>query len=159
MPRGRMRVLRCLMAPSLVPVGCGLLALVVGACSSSQPPTLPSLAPSTPPAADAAPGTPPKPGSPPVSLGSNAGQPAKEPTVAAGGLGQITAIRTATVVLYSSDDGTDGQRVPASTLGLPMPVAGRTPKRLAIHTVEGVRWIAIADVTYAAPQATAKAKP
>jgi len=62
--------------------------------------------------------------------------------------GQIAGFRSSIVILYSSDVGTDGQKVAVSTLSLPTSIVAMSAskKRLAIHTVEGIRWVAITDV-------------
>jgi hypothetical protein len=62
--------------------------------------------------------------------------------------GQIAGFRSSTVILFSSDVGTDGQKVAVSTLSLPTPIVAMSAskKRLAIHTVEGIRWVAMTDV-------------
>ena len=120
-----------------------LAAAGLSACSTSDPPSLPSLAEPVPPGESAGQtAMAPKAGARPAVSAS-------EPTGVNGATpGQIAGFRSSTVILYSSDVGTDGQKVPVSTLPLPMPIAAMSAskKRLAIHTVEGIRWIAMTDV-------------
>ena len=67
--------------------------------------------------------------------------------------GQIAGFRSSTVFLYSSDVGADGKKVAVSTLSLPTPIVAMSAskQRLAIHTVEGIRWVAITEVVVPAP--------
>ena len=119
-----------------------LAAVGLSACSSSEPPTAASLVESIPPAAASPRTMGPK-------VGANPAVSASEATPASRAApGQIAGLRSSTVILYSSDVGTDGQKVAVSTLSLPTPIAAMSAskKRLAIHTVEGIRWVEISDV-------------
>ena len=139
-----------------------LLAVAgLSACSSSEPPTTASLVEPIPPAAVSPRAMGPK-------VAANPAVSASEATpVARAAPGQIAGFRSSTVILYSSDVGTDGQKVAVSTLSLPTPIAAMSAskKRLAINTVEGIRWVEISDVVVPAqpsanpvtPAATRKA--
>ena len=90
-------------------------------------------------------------------VGANPAVSASEPTpVTRAAPGQIAGFRSSTVILYSSDVGTDGKKVAVSTLSLPTPIVAMSAskQRLAIHTVEGVRWVAITEVVIPAQPAT-----
>jgi len=91
-------------------------------------------------------------------VGANPAVSASEATPASRAApGQIAGLRSSTVILYSSDVGTDGKKVAVSTLSLPTPIVAMSAskQRLAIHTVEGIRWVAIAEVVVPAqPPAT-----
>jgi hypothetical protein len=119
-----------------------LAAAGLSACSSSEPPTAASLVEPIPPAAASPRAMGPK-------VGANPAVSASEATpVTRAAPGQIAGFRSSTVILYSSDVGTDGKKVAVSTLSLPTPIVAMSAskQRLAIHTVEGIRWIAITDV-------------
>jgi len=62
--------------------------------------------------------------------------------------GFIRRFRAASVVLYRTETGHEGQRVPTSFLSLPIRVNRRSAdgSRFELMTVEGSRWIAFADV-------------
>lgn len=62
----------------------------------------------------------------------------------------IVAFRAPLVTLFTSESGQDAQRVPASTLTVPLKVAGKNPAsgRLRIETLDGVRWVATSDVMF-----------
>lgn len=113
-------------------------ALLTSACSTSEPPTLPQLSEGSFAKTETSMAS--QPVGPPVGVGSVAAD--------RSGVGQITAFRVAAVVLFTSDAGVDGQKVPAHSMAVPLPVVARSGSRLAIRTVEGVRWIAISDVAY-----------
>jgi hypothetical protein len=123
--------------------GTALLAAAgLSACSSSEPPTASNLVEPIPPAAVSPRAMGPK-------VAANPAVSASEATpVTRAAPGQIAGFRSSTVILYSSDVGTDGQKVAVSTLSLPTPIAAMSAskKRLAIHTVEGIRWVEISDV-------------
>ena len=128
-----------------------LAAAGLSACSSSEPPSASNLVEPDPPAAASPRAMGPK-------MGANPAVSASEATsVTRVAPGQIAGFRSSTVILYSSDVGTDGQKVAVSTLSLPTPIAAMSAskKRLAIHTAEGIRWVSITDVVVPAqPQAT-----
>jgi hypothetical protein len=119
-----------------------LAAAGLSACTSSEPPTASNLVEPVPPAAVS-----PRVMGPKVA--ANPAVSASEATpVTRAAPGQIAGFRSSTVILYSSDVGTDGQKVAVSTLSLPTPIAAMSAskKRLAIHTVEGIRWVEISEV-------------
>jgi hypothetical protein len=104
----------------------------------------------------------------PQSLGTSqeaqlgAQQPQKVSGIAgarSSGAVSVTGVRPTTVVLYRSETGHDGQRVPAGTLSLPL--QGRattaTASRVEIETVDGLRWIDKADLILAASGPPARA--
>jgi hypothetical protein len=127
-----------------------LAAVGLSACSSSEPPTA-SLVEPIPPAVASPRAMGPK-------VGANPAVSAREATPASRAApGQIAGFRTSTVILYSSDVGTDGKKVAVSTLSLPTPIVAMSAskQRLAIHTLEGIRWVAITEVVVPAqPAAT-----
>jgi hypothetical protein len=61
---------------------------------------------------------------------------------------QITGFRGPTVILYSSERSNEGEKVPASSLPLPLRSRAASPgsPRVEIMTVYGPRWIAKSDV-------------
>ena len=128
-----------------------LAAVGMGDCSSSEPPTAASLVEPIPPAAASPRTIGPK-------VGANTAVSASEATPASRTApGQIAGFRSSTVILYSSDVGTDGKKVAVSTLSLPTPIVAMSAskQRLAINTVEGIRWVAITEVVVPAqPPAT-----
>jgi len=60
----------------------------------------------------------------------------------------IVAFKPAVVTLYMSEAGQQAERVPKSTLPLPIVAASANPAsgRLQIMTLDGVRWVPIAEV-------------
>ena len=128
-----------------------LAAAGLSACSSSEPPTAASLVEPVPPAAASPRAIGPKVGAKPAVSASEA------TPVTRASPGQIAGFRSSAVILYSSDVGTDGKKVAVSTLSLPTPIVAMSAskQRLAIHTVEGIRWVAITEVVVPAqPPAT-----
>lgn len=63
-----------------------------------------------------------------------------------GGDNQIVEFRSTTVVLFESETGNDGRRIPSGSLTLPMRVKPAAANRLEIATADGPKWIARADV-------------
>src|SRR5262245_35931860 len=127
-----------------------LAAVGLSACSSSEPPTTASLVEPIPPAAASSRTMAPK-------MGANPAVSASEAPPARVAPGQIAGFRSSTVILYSSDVGADGKKVAVSTLSLPTPIVAMSSskQRLAIHTAEGIRWVAISEVAMPAqPPAT-----
>jgi hypothetical protein len=132
-----------------------LAAAGLGACSSSEPPTAASLVEPIPPAAASSRTMGPK-------VGANPAVSASEATpMTRAAPGQIAGFRSSTVILYSSDVGSDGKKVAVSTLSLPTPIVAMSAskQRLAIHTVEGIRWVAITDVVVPAQPPTTPVAP
>jgi hypothetical protein len=76
------------------------------------------------------------------------GTPAARPS----GAVSVTGVRAATIVLYRSEAGHDGQRVLAGALPFPLQARAVTPtaSRVEIETVDGSRWIDKADLVLAA---------
>lgn len=68
---------------------------------------------------------------------------------------QIAGFKGKTVILYSSPTSNDGQRVPTSSLPLPLTFRASPDNatRVGVLTLEGVRWIARSDITLAASTA------
>src|SRR5262245_56375140 len=104
----------------------------LSACSSSQPLSLPTLAGPSPPADpmdSPALGTKPTgalaPGAGTTTPAGEAGQ----PTAGTSPPTQITGFHSGTVILYTSDVGADGQKVPVNTLSLPLPIAAISPSK------------------------------
>lgn len=64
------------------------------------------------------------------------------------GDGVVRQLRAASIVLYRTESGHEGQRVAASSLPLPLRTDRRSAdgSRFEIITVDGPRWIAFADV-------------
>jgi hypothetical protein len=60
----------------------------------------------------------------------------------------VRQFRAASVVLYRTETGYEGQRVPTSSLFLPIRVDRKSAdgSRFELITVDGSRWIAFADV-------------
>lgn len=60
----------------------------------------------------------------------------------------IVGFRNQTVIIYESEHSNVGQRVPASSLSLPITVGSSdvSNSRLPVPMVEGTRWLARADV-------------
>lgn len=60
----------------------------------------------------------------------------------------ITAFKSPIVTLFMSEGGQDGQRVPKSTLPVPVvaTASDASRSRLEIMTLDGPRWVAAADV-------------
>lgn len=60
----------------------------------------------------------------------------------------IVGFRGTTVVLYSSESGNEGERVPAASLPIPLRARGSlsNSSRLTFQTASGPRWISNADV-------------
>ena len=46
----------------------------------------------------------------------------------------IAAIRSSTIVLYSAEAGTDGQKVPTAALGFPLPIIAQPPSGTCTKT-------------------------
>ena len=129
-----------------------LAAAGLSACASPESPTTAaSLVEPIPPAAASSRTMGPK-------VGANPAVSASEATpVNRAAPGQIAGFRSSAVILYSSDVGTDGKKVAVSTLSLPTPIVAMSAskQRLAINTVEGIRWVAITEVVVPAqPPAT-----
>lgn len=61
---------------------------------------------------------------------------------------KITAFKPAIVTLFMSESGQDGQRVPKAALPVPVVASSNDPAkpRLEIMTLDGPRWVSIADV-------------
>ena len=59
---------------------------------------------------------------------------------------RIVAFKGETVILYTSEDGNHGQRVPAASLPLPLKAKSVNSTRFEVATAEGTRWISKADV-------------
>ena len=132
-----------------------LAAAGLSACSSSEPPSASSLVEPDPPAAASPRAMGPK-------VRANPAVSASEATsVSRAAPGQIAGFRSSMVILYSSDVGTDGKKVAVSTLSLPTPIVAMSAskQRLAIHTGEGIRWVAITDVVVAAQPPTTPVAP
>lgn len=135
--------------------------VALAACAGVNPPTLEGSAASSsgalppPVAATPAPatGNQSAAASTPAIVTTKQGGPANEvaTTIAPGARGDVIAsAKGASVVLYASPDGADGQRVPSSALGFPISTSSRTQSgRYEVMTVDGPRWIAAAEVTMA----------
>lgn len=73
----------------------------------------------------------------------------------------VTRFRTGSVVLYLSETGHEGQRVATSSLPLPIKSSRRSAdgSRVEVMTVEGLRWIAAADLVDPTTQSSRAATP
>ena len=68
----------------------------------------------------------------------------------------ISGFRSSTVILYFTAAGSDGVRLSATSVPIPLAILGYSAdgRRLQISTVEGRRWIAASDVIFGDPAAT-----
>ena len=88
-----------------------------------------------------------------ASAAAGSAAPLTPPTASHGRLSanepaRIVSIKGPTVVMYSSETGNDGERVPAASLDLPMraSVGQLNTSRLTVATANGPRWIAQSEV-------------
>jgi hypothetical protein len=78
------------------------------------------------------------------------------------GAAQVVAFKSNAIILFTGETGSDGHKVPVSTLPLPLHVSVRSKAsgRAEFMTIEGPRWIALADVIFSQPAAAgASAQP
>lgn len=63
----------------------------------------------------------------------------------------IVGFRGSTVILYNSQTGNDGQRVPAGSMPLPLLAKSASANRLEVSTADGPKWISRAEVRTSGP--------